>query len=185
MFIETQRLFLRELIQDDFQDLKQILQDPDVMYSYEGPFSDEEVQEWMDKQRQSYLHNGYCLFAVIEKESNQMIGQCGLTMQTWKDERLLEIGYLFKKDFWGQGYAIEAALACREYAFMRLGAQSVVSIIRESNDRSIKVAERNGMVPVDTWTKHYRGVDMPHVLYRVEKQEEQTIEIPLEQKNRA
>ena len=99
-----------------------------------------------------------------------MIGQCGLTMQPWKEAQVLEIGYLLRRDCWGHGYAAEAARACRRYAFEQLGAEEVSSIIRDTNRASQRVALRNGMKPVDTWTKHYRGVDMPHIRYAVRKE---------------
>ena len=51
-----------------------------------------------------------------------------------------------------------------------LGAEEVSSIIRDTNQASQRVALRNGMKPVDTWTKHYRGVDMPHIRYAVRKE---------------
>ena len=94
-----------------------------------------------------------------------MIGQCGLTMQVWREEQVLEIGYLFQRAQWHQGYATEAARRCKEYAFQELDAEEVCSIIRDTNLPSQRVALRNGMAPQDRWTKHYRGVDMPHTRY--------------------
>lgn len=94
-----------------------------------------------------------------------MIGQCGLTWQPWKDRKVLEIGYLFDRDFWHQGYAIEAAAGCKAYAADRLKADKVHSIIRDTNTASQKVALRNGMKKTDSWIKHFRGVDMPHDLF--------------------
>ena len=79
----------------------------------------------------------------------------------------MEIGYLFQRAFWHQGYAIEAAKACKNYAFEVLDVKEVCSIIRDTNTASQKVAVRNGMVKKDTWVKHYRGVDMPHERYVV------------------
>lgn len=96
------------------------------------------------------------------KESDELIGQCGLTMQPWKDTEVLEIGYLFNRKFWHQGYATEAAAACKQYAFEVLNAEEVCSIIRDMNLQSQNVARRIGMTPVDSWIKHYRGIDMPH-----------------------
>lgn len=98
-----------------------------------------------------------------------MIGQCGLTMQPWKDEEVLEIGYLFRRQYWHRGYAAEAARACRNYAFDVLGAEEVCSIIRDTNTASQNVAVRNGMTVADHWVKHYRGVDMPHDRYVVKR----------------
>ena len=86
-------------------------------------------------------------------------------MQPWKGREVLEIGYLFNRAYWGRGYATEAARACKQYAFARLGAAEICSIIREGNTASQRVALRNGMTRADRWTKRYRGVDMPHDRY--------------------
>lgn len=165
MILETKRLYLREMNQSDFQFLCKILQDEETMYAYEGAFSDQEAQEWLDRQIARYRKWGFGLWAVILKETDTMIGQCGLTMQPWKDTEVLEIGYLFQRQYWHKGYATEAAIGCRDYAFEILNAEEVCSIIRDTNIPSQKVAIRNGMAVMDHWTKHYRGVDMPHDRY--------------------
>ncbi len=165
MILETKRLYMREMNRSDFDPICKILQDEETMYAYEGAFSDDEVWEWIDRQILRYDKLGYGLWAVILKESGELIGQCGLTMQQWKDREVLEIGYLFRREYWHKGYAIEAARACRQYAFEELGAEEVCSIIRDTNTASQRVALRNGMTASDTWTKHYRGVDMPHCRY--------------------
>lgn len=54
MILETERLYLREMKQNDFQALCRILQDEEAMYAYEGAFSDAEVQEWLDRQISRY-----------------------------------------------------------------------------------------------------------------------------------
>ena len=167
MILETERLYLREMNPSDFEFLCKILQDEDTMYAYEGAFSDSEVQEWLDRQISRYQKWNFGLWAVILKETDAMIGQCGLTMQPWKEDEVLEIGYLFERQYWHNGYATEAAIACKKYAFKKLDADEVCSIIRDSNIASQKVALRNGMIKMDTWTKHYKGVDMPHDRYVV------------------
>ncbi|MGN1110543.1 MAG: GNAT family N-acetyltransferase [Oscillospiraceae bacterium] len=169
MILETERLYLREIVQSDFDALCKIMQDEQTMYAYEGAFSDEEVQTWLDRQLARYAEFGFGLWAVILKETDEMIGQCGITMQPWKDAEVLEIGYLFQRAFWHKGYAIEAASACKEYAFEKLGADEICSIIRDTNTASQNVAIRNGMTVVDEWIKHYRGVDMPHLRYVVKR----------------
>ena len=169
MLIETQRLYLRELTQEDYPSLCRILQDEETMYAYEGAFTDDEVQTWLDRQFMRYETLGFGLWAVVLKENDRMIGQCGLTIQTWKEEEVLEIGYLFERKYWHQGYAMEAAVACKQYAFEQLKADEVCSIIRDSNVTSQNVAIRNGMKITDYWVKHYRGVDMPHYRYVVKK----------------
>ena len=165
MIIETERLYLREMNQNDFNSLCEILQDKKTMYAYEGAFNDKEAQEWLDRQISRYQKWGFGLWAVILKETDKMIGQCGLTMQLWKDKEVLEIGYLFNRQFWHKGYATEAAKACKKYAFETLNAAEVCSIIRNTNISSKNVAIRNGMIKTDCHTKHYRGVDMPHHRY--------------------
>ena len=169
MILETERLYLRQLTQDDYAALCRILQDEETMYAYEGAFSDEEVQAWLERQFMRYETLGFGLWAVVLKESGEMIGQCGLTVQPWNGEEVLEIGYLFERKHWHHGYATEAAQACKHYAFEQLNAPEVCSIIRDSNTASQNVAIRNGMDIADTWTKHYRGVDMLHYRYVAKK----------------
>ena len=165
MILETERLLLREMTQDDLPALQGILQDEETMYAYNGAFDEAETQAWLDRQLSRYAQFGFGLWAVVLKESGGMIGQCGLTMQLWRGDEVLEVGYLFNRAFWHHGYATEAARGCMEYAFDRLGAREVCSIIRETNLPSRRVAERNGMTVRDSWVKHYRGIDMPHVRY--------------------
>ena len=167
MIFETDRLYLREMNRSDFKSLSKILKDEETMYAYEGAFSDIEVQEWLDKQILRYQKWNFGLWAVILKQTDEMIGQCGLTMQQWKDEEVLEIGYLFERLYWHKGYASEAAKACKKYAFEILKADEVCSIIRDTNVASQNVAIRNGMTMTGTWTKYYKGVDMPHYRYIV------------------
>ena len=167
MILETERLYLREMTPSDFESLCKILQDEQTMYAYEGAFDDTQSREWLDKQLSRYQQWGFGLWAVVLKGSDEMIGQCGLTMQSWKEKELLEVGYLFQREYWHRGYATEAAKACIDYAFRVLNASEVYSMIRDTNIASQKVALRNGMTAVDSWTKHYRGVDMPHNLYRI------------------
>ena len=171
MILETQRLYLRELNQDDFKALCEILQDEETMYAYEGAFNDQEVQEWLDRQISRYRKWDFGLWAVILKESDKLIGQWGLTMQPWKEAEVLEIGYLLNRAYWHKGYATEAAKACKRYAFEVLKAKEVCSVIRDINLASQKVALRNGMTVSDSWPKHYRGVAMPHNRYIVQCQE--------------
>lgn len=169
MILDTQRLYLRELEQGDFDSLCEILQDEKTMYAYEGAFSGGEVQEWLDRQLFRYRQWGFGLWAMVLKETGKMIGQCGLTMQPWKESEVLEIGYLLNRSYWHKGYAAEAAEACKRYAFDVLKAEEVCSIIRDTNTASQNVAVRNGMTKTDSWIKHYRGVDMPHYRYVVRR----------------
>ena len=173
MILETERLYLREMTREDFPLLCQHLQDEEVMYAYEHAYSAEEIWEGIETQFRRYKEHGFGVWAVILKETEELIGQCGLSMQPCGDTEVLEIGYIFQKKYWHKGYATEAAVACREYAFDRLNADEVFSLIRDTNIASQNVAKRNGMSVRSTYTKHYRGIDMPHFVFSVRRKERQ------------
>lgn len=165
IILQTERTYLRELTYDDAEALSETLQDEKAMYAYEHAFSDEEVREWLERQLKRYEKYGFGLWAVILKETGEFIGQCGITMQDTGGAEVYEVGYLLCRRFWHKGYAAEAAGACMEYGFSKLGANEIYSIIREGNISSVRVAQRNGMTPKGTVIKHYYGIDMPHTLY--------------------
>ena len=167
--IETERLLLREMTIGDLLALSEILQDDQTMYAYEGAFSEEETTAWLHKQIANYTRDGFGLWAVVERDSGCMIGQCGLTRQLADDQPVIEIGYLLNRQYWHKGYAIEAASACKKYAFEILGENEVFSIIRDTNISSMNVAIRNGMLVRGRFIKHYRGVEMPHFIFSVKQ----------------
>lgn len=169
--LETSRLYLREMKQSDDTSLCRILQDEQVMYAYEHAFDEKEVQEWLDNQIKRYRDYGFGLWAVILKKTDEMIGQCGLTMQDYNGKQVPEIGYLFQKQYWHKGYATEAAIACKEYAFNVLDVSEVYSMIRDTNIASQNVAERNGMSVTGHLVKHYYNMDMPHLVFSVKREE--------------
>jgi RimJ/RimL family protein N-acetyltransferase len=168
IILKTNRLFLRELSENDYKDLCEILQDKEVMYAYEHSFSKDEVENWYNKQIERYNENGFGLWAVIHKETKKFLGQCGLTKQKINGKEYLEIGYLFKKKYWRKGYAAEAAAGCRNYAFETLKAEKVYSIIRDSNRAAQNVAKRIGMEKTEEIIKHYYNMDMAHYIYEIE-----------------
>ncbi len=147
---------MRELNHDDFEDLAEILQNPNVMYAYEHNFSDNDVRKWLDRQIERYNQYGFGLWAMILKDTGEMIGQAGLTIQHYKDNEVLEIGYLLKECFWHNGYASEVAKGCRRYAFEQLNKDKVYSIIKSDNHPSMKVAESIGMKKEDGTGSAYR-----------------------------
>lgn len=149
--------------------LSEILQDEKVMYAYNGAFNDEETMAWLQKQLKRYDEYGFGLWGVFLKDSEEMIGQCGITMQEYKGTQVPEIGYLLAHKYWHKGYASESAAACKEYGFNILHLDTLYSIIRDTNIASQKVAINNGMTEIDTFVKHYRGIDMPHKVFCVRK----------------
>ena len=163
--LETERTYLREMTEDDYEDLCEILQDAKTMYAYEHAFTDIEVQNWLIKQLENYKKFEFGLWAVIDKKTECFIGQVGLTIQNVIGKEELEIGYLIRRIFWHKGYATEAAIACKEYAFNCLNKDRVVSIIRNNNFASQHVAKRVGMKFESQFIKHYYNIDMPHYVY--------------------
>ena len=87
IILETERLRLRELEEADLEAMGRFLKDPEVMYAYEHGFTDEEVRQWLDRNLQRYAEDGHGLWAVIEKETSDLIGLCGLTWQDWAGRR--------------------------------------------------------------------------------------------------
>lgn len=167
MILETDRLYLREMKQSDFNSLCNFLQDFQVMYAYEHAFSNDEVQSWLDNQIRRYKEYGFGLWAIIKKDTGEFIGDCGLTYQDFNGKNVLEIGYHLQKKFWHKGFATEVAIACKEYAFNKLNADEVFSIIRDNNIPSQRVAIRNGMTICGEFTKHYYNMDMPHLVFSI------------------
>lgn len=170
--LSTRRLLLREMTDEDFPALCRMLQDPEVMYAYAHAFPEEEAWEWLRRQQERYARDGIGLWALVEKATGEMVGQCGLTWQDCgREPPVLEVGYLLEKAAWHKGYATEAAQACRDYAFEHLGAEEVFSLIRDNNLPSQAVARRNGMEVRGAFVKHYYGVTMPHLIFSVKKAE--------------
>lgn len=169
MRLETRRLLLRPLEDGDLDDLKEILQDPIAMVAYEHAFSDEECVDWLERMKTRMARDGVSLCAVLRKADGAFLGQCGISMQEVEGQTLPEVGYLFKRRYWHNGYATEAAKACLDYGFGVLGYGRMYSIIKHDNLPSQAVAERNGLTPVRRFVKHYHGKDMMHILYEIVK----------------
>lgn len=165
MVLQTERLILREMGSADYADLAAMLKDPAVMYAYEHAFTDQEVWDWLNRQRARYARHGFGLWAAVRKSTGEMVGQAGLTMQPCEGEEVLEIGYLLKKAFWHRGYAREAAAGCRDYAFQKLGAPKVHAIIKTDNVPSIQVARAVGMKPEKEFTARYYNGERRHYLF--------------------
>ncbi len=165
MRIDTPRLRLREMTEHDLPALRKILQDEQTMTAYEGAFDEAMTLDWLHRMFERYRIDGFGLWAVESRATTQMIGQCGLTRQRILDESVIEVGYLFNRAHWHQGYATEAARACMNYGFDELGADRVWAQVRDTNVSSMNVAIRLGMTVRGRFEKHYRGVTMPHLAF--------------------
>lgn len=163
--IESPRLFLRKIQQEDFSSLKEILSDIEIMYAWEHAFSDEEIHKWINENLRRYEDDGYSYFAVIEKSSCKFLGVCGLIDEHADSEKHLGIGYIFNKKYWGNGFAFESAESCIKYAADKLKASEITAQIRPENLSSRRVAEKLGMTEKKQFVKIYNGKEMPHILY--------------------
>jgi [ribosomal protein S5]-alanine N-acetyltransferase len=166
--LETPRLILREFVPGDADALACVISDPETMRFYPLPYDRAGVEEWIARNRRRYADHGHGLWAMILKCSNELIGDCGLTIQAVDGANEVEIGYHVRRDHWGQGLATEAAQACRDYGFRRLPLTRLVSIIRTENIPSRRVAEKNGMT---IWKEVMRATS-PHVVYSIQKDQQ-------------
>jgi RimJ/RimL family protein N-acetyltransferase len=136
---------LRQLEIGDKYLLSKVLSDPESMQYYPHPFSEEKVENWIQWNMDNYKKYKHGLWAVILKEGEIFIGDCGLTMQNIENEVVPEIGFHINKEYWNKGYATEAAFACKEYAFNVLDYPRIFSYTTLRNIPSQKVAEKIGM----------------------------------------
>ena len=142
--IETERLFLREMTDDDFEALRRVLGDGDIMRHYPYAFDDERIRSWIGRNRERYSVFGFGLWAVCRKDTGEMIGDCGLTMQLINGQIRPEIGYHIRADHQRRGYAKEAACAVRDWTFENTPFRAVFSYMKAENIPSIRTAMAYG-----------------------------------------
>ena len=145
IILETDRLFLREMNIDDFDALYKVLADSDIMQHYPYTFDEKRVSDWIERNMNRYRDNGFGLWAVCLKDTGEMIGDCGLTLQNIEGEMLPEIGYHIRADHQRKGYAKEAAAAVRDWAFTNTDYPALYSYCKYTNVGSYKTAESIGM----------------------------------------
>ena len=151
MTIETERLFLREMKENDFDALYEVLADADIMQHYPYTFDENRVRNWIQRNLERYRIFGFGLWAVCLKETGEMIGDCGLTLQLIDGQIKPEIGYHIRADKQRSGYAKEAAIAVRDWTFNNTPFQSVYSYMKYTNEPSVKTAISYGCKQVDEY----------------------------------
>ncbi|WP_404502160.1 GNAT family N-acetyltransferase [Arthrobacter sp. GAS37] len=140
----TDRLQFRQMTDADLDNMAALLGDPEVMRFYTAPKSREEAANWIRWNQENYAEDGFGLW-IVETHDGEFIGDCGLTWQSVNGEQKLGVGYHVRSDLHGQGYATEAATACRDYAREHLEAKELTAIIHPDNRASERVAEKVGM----------------------------------------
>ena len=168
MIIETERLFLREMSMNDYDALYRVLADPGIMQHYPYTFDEQRVRDWIRRNMDRYKANGFGLWAVCLKETGEMIGDCGLTLQHINGEMLPEIGYHIRRDCQHRGYAREAAGAVRDWAFQNTDYTALYSYCKYTNEASFKTAEAIGMHFEKEYPDEANEVTHVSVIYRNE-----------------
>ena len=149
MVIETKRLLLREITYNDFHALYQVLADADIMRYYPYTFDETGVRNWIERNIERYRILGFGLWAVCLKETGEVIGDCGLTMQLINGQIKPEIGYHIRADKQRNGFAKEAAIAVRDWTFNNTPFNIVYSYMKHTNEPSAKTAVSYGCKQVD------------------------------------
>ena len=144
---ESERLSFRKLEASDFETWLPFHQNRLSSNFWEGLPIDPKLacKHWFDKAFRRYDNKLGGMNVLIQKHTNEFIGQCGLLVQTVDGIKELEIGYSILPQFWKQGYATEAAKKCSIFAKENDFVQSLISIIHIDNLPSQKVALKNGM----------------------------------------
>ena len=144
---QTERLYFRKIKESDFNDWLAFHKNPltSLYWVSEKEFPEKECEKWYQYQFYRYENDKGGMNALIEKESGRLIGHCGLLVQIVDGIPELEIAYSLLPEFWNKGYAIEAAMKCRDFAFANNFSDSLISIISLTNIPSEKVALKNGM----------------------------------------
>ena len=169
--IETERLILREYTLDDFDALYEILSDPETMQHYPAPFDEARTRRWIEWNLENYERYGFGLWAVVLKETGEMIGDCGITIQNIDREMLPEIGYHIHKKYWRRGFAKEAARAVRDWAFRNTDYDRIFSYMKYTNVASSSTALANGLKKVREYPDPKNTVSYVFAITRQEWQE--------------
>jgi [ribosomal protein S5]-alanine N-acetyltransferase len=173
--LETERLLLRPLSEDDIDWLFEMDTDPEVMHYITGfrPESAEASRAWIQKLKTLYHDTGsrYGFWAVVEKVTGEPCGW--LTVRPAMDYRFanevafqpgqLELGYRFRRRFWGQGYCTEGSHALVDYAFADPAIEAIVAVALVENRASTRIMEKLGMKRIGEYP--LPGYDIPAVKY--------------------
>ena len=171
MIIETERLFLREMMESDFDALYEVLADSDIMEHYPYTFDEARVRNWISRNMERYQKDGFGLWAVVLKETGEMIGDCGITMQNIHGQMLPEVGYHIRADHQRKGYGAEAAIAVRDWTFNNTPFNMVYSYMKYTNDPSARTAMAYGCKQVDEFADDVNEITKVFAISREEWEE--------------
>lgn len=170
IIFESENLYFREITHSDFDSLAKILKDEEIMYAWEHGFSDDEVENWIDKNIMRYGRDGFSYYIAIEKKSENIVGMIGPLIEEIEDKKLVGVAWILDKEHWGKGYAVEGGRVAIKQAFDTTDTESVIAQIRPNNIASIRTAEKLGMTSVDSYIKIYNGKEMEHIIYEIKRE---------------
>lgn len=156
--IYTERLYMRKLRNDDIDNYYEIMKKDEVgiwLGTSRGKTYDE-TKLLIDKFSKQWDEKGYGVWGVIEKQSGELLGHCGLSYL--KETSEIEILYAFDPEFWGHGYATESAIMALEYAFKNAKLDRIIALAKPLNIRSSNVIKKIGLKIVGT--KEYFGLKL-------------------------
>lgn len=145
---KSERLDFRLLQEDDFEWWMEFSSNPGStrFLNILGTLEPEAFcRSWFNKVFDRYRNDTGGHNVLVERESGQKVGMCGLLVQKVDGITELEIGYSLHPSFQGRGFATEAAQKCRDFAFDNNFSESLISIVHIENQASANVALRNGM----------------------------------------
>jgi len=166
--LETPRLRLREFAEDlsDVDALNEIQSDAEHMRYYPHPFSLDETRSWIRKRLDEYTERGFSLWVVEDRVTGEFLGNVGPVVQRIDGVDEVELGWSITPRRARQGIATEAAAACRDHCFQRLGIEYVIALVRPENVPSRGVADRIGM---HVWKETLHGsMGWLHLVYRID-----------------
>jgi ribosomal-protein-alanine N-acetyltransferase len=148
-------LLLRPPVENDLDALAAMYADPEVT-AFVAPRARDETAEWIRRQRERHVVDGFGMLTVLRKDDSAVLGRAGLLVwdsRTWSPSTRheagpaaeIEVGWVFAREHWGNGYGTEAGTASRDYAVHELGSARVIALIAHENIRSVRVARRLGM----------------------------------------
>lgn len=144
--LETERLILRQFTTEDAEFILELLNEPSFIQNIgdRGVRTLEGASAYiLNGPVASYAKNGFGLYLVVLKETNEPIGMCGLIKRDGLED--VDIGYAFLPKFWSKGYAVESALAVKTHAKEAIGLRRLVAITDPANEGSIRVLEKIGL----------------------------------------
>jgi len=168
MVIETRRLILREMRPDDFHALYRVLSDTAIMRHYPYTFDEARTRDWLQRNFERHRILGFGLWAVCLKDTGEMIGDCGLTMQQLNGRIMPEIGYHIRGERQREGFAKEAAIAVRDWAFQNTPFQIICSAMKYTNEPSAKTALAYGCSLMEEFEDPVNGVTKVYAITREE-----------------